>query len=91
MLKSGLVFRRAGCAPALLMMLVAGRNLRAQSTTDGAISVTVTDAVELLGEAFNVFNHQNVTGVNNAGYSLADSPVTTRDGSSTRAATRLPA
>ena len=24
--------------------------------------------VELLGEAFNIFNHQNVTGVNNTGY-----------------------
>src|SRR5882724_8290643 len=25
-------------------------------------------AVELLGEAFNIFNHQNVTSVNNTGY-----------------------
>jgi hypothetical protein len=25
-------------------------------------------AAEVLGEAFNIFNHQNVTGVNNAGY-----------------------
>src|SRR5882724_6221146 len=25
-------------------------------------------AVELIGQAFNIFNHQNVTGVNNTGY-----------------------
>ena len=25
-------------------------------------------AAEVLGEAFNIFNHQNVTGVNNTGY-----------------------
>lgn len=24
--------------------------------------------VELIGEAYNIFNHQNVTGVNNTGY-----------------------
>lgn len=48
MLKSGLVFRRVVCALGLLTMVVAGRNLRAQSTTDGAISVTVTDGFRFL-------------------------------------------
>jgi hypothetical protein len=35
-------------------------------------------SVELLGEAFNIFNHQNVTGVNNTGYIIgtATDPVT---------------
>jgi hypothetical protein len=27
--------------------------------------------LELLGEAFNLFNHQNVTGVNNTGYTIS--------------------
>jgi hypothetical protein len=27
-------------------------------------------SAEVLGEAFNLFNHQNVTGVNNTGYSV---------------------
>src|SRR5262245_32857063 len=44
MLKSGFVFRQAICALALLMMVFAGKSLRAQSTTDGAISGTVVDA-----------------------------------------------
>ena len=37
-------------------------------------------SAELIGEAFNLFNHQNVTGVNNTGYSIATSNVTTSDG-----------
>jgi hypothetical protein len=28
-------------------------------------------SAELIGEAFNIFNHQNVTGVNNTGYSVS--------------------
>lgn len=37
-------------------------------------------SAELIGEAFNLFNHQNVTGINNTGYSVATSNVTTPDG-----------
>jgi hypothetical protein len=35
-------------------------------------------SAEILGEAFNLFNHQNVTGVNNSGYSIgsATNPAT---------------
>jgi hypothetical protein len=46
MLKSGSLFRRAVCAAGLILLplLLASPMLRAQSTTDGAISVTVTDA-----------------------------------------------
>ena len=32
--------------------------------------------LELLGEAFNLFNHQNVTGVNNTGYTISGSTLT---------------
>ena len=63
MLKSGLVFRRVVCALGLLMMLVAGRNLRAQSTTDGAISVTVTDASGAVVAGANVTVRNNGTGL----------------------------
>lgn len=38
------VFRRVTYSLGLLMMLVGGRGLRAQSATDGAISGNVTDA-----------------------------------------------
>jgi len=34
------------------------------------IRFTESKSVEILGEAFNIFNHQNVTGVNTQGYNL---------------------
>ena len=41
-------------------------------------------SAELLGEAFNIFNHQNVTGVNNTGYSIATTgSVNTGNGTAT--------
>jgi len=42
------------------------------------IRFTERYAVEVLGEAFNLFNHQNVTGVNNLGYIIGSvtNPVT---------------
>jgi outer membrane receptor protein involved in Fe transport len=43
MLKSRFVSRRSICALGVLMMLIAGPTLRAQSTTDGAIAGIVTD------------------------------------------------
>jgi hypothetical protein len=61
MLKSGFVFRRVMCALGLLMTLVAAESLRAQSTTDGAISVTVTDASGAAVAGANVTVRNNGT------------------------------
>jgi len=61
MSKSGLVFRRVICVLGLLTMLIATKGLCAQSTTDGAISVTVTDASGAAVAGANVTVRNNGT------------------------------
>ena len=47
-------------------------------------------SVELIGEAFNLFNHQNVTGINNTGYIVSTSGTVTNSSGTATCSTTAP-